>query len=57
MDVCDQESSMNSSAQQDMSDKDESQPAAAPVSKVGTGLWSLHTIEKFKQKNNEMLIS
>lgn len=52
MDVCDQESSMNSSAQQDMSDKDESQPASAPVSKVGTGLWSLHTIEKFKQKNN-----
>lgn len=34
--MCDQESSMNSSAQQDMSD--ESQPAAAPVSKVGTGL-------------------
>lgn len=36
--MCDQESSMNSSVQQDMSDKDESQPASAPVSKVGTGL-------------------
>ncbi|XP_006809987.2 ATP-dependent DNA helicase Q4 [Neolamprologus brichardi] len=53
MDVCDQESSMNSSAQQDMSDKDESQPAAAPESDVSSAGLATREDDDKREKRNE----
>ncbi|XP_025758314.1 ATP-dependent DNA helicase Q4 isoform X2 [Oreochromis niloticus] len=53
MDVCDQESSMNSSAQQDMSDKDESQPAAAPESDLSSAGLAIREDNDKRQERNE----
>ncbi|XP_013768250.1 ATP-dependent DNA helicase Q4 [Pundamilia nyererei] len=53
MDVCDQESSMNSSAQQDMSDKDESQPAAAPESDLSSAGLAIREDNDKREGRNE----
>ncbi|XP_026012839.1 ATP-dependent DNA helicase Q4 [Astatotilapia calliptera] len=53
MDVCDQESSMNSSAQQDMSDKDESQPAAAPESDLSSAGLAIREDNDKREERNE----